>query len=157
MKRAYIFDLDGTLFDTTHRQHLIDGTVTPKDWPAFFEACHLDPPIPHMINLAYAVCNDVDIVFLTGRSADVRQKTLDALNKAFGSAHGTPADWIKNEDLYMRASGDHRADTIVKSELLDQVIADGLTPVMCFEDRSSVVSMWRERGIPCCQVAPGDF
>ena len=66
-------------------------------------------------------------------------------------------DWIWSQDLYMRASGDYRADTIVKAELLDQIIAAGWSPIMAFEDRASVVTMWRERGIPCCQVAPGDF
>lgn len=157
MKRAYIFDIDGTLMDTTHRQHLIDGTITPKNWDAFFAACDQDPPIPHIIELAGKLADGSDILFVTGRSDDVRQKTINSLNVAFYAAFGTPLDWIKSEDIYMRPSGDHRADTIVKSELLDQVIADGWTPIMVFEDRASVVTMWRERGIPCCQVAPGDF
>jgi phosphoglycolate phosphatase-like HAD superfamily hydrolase len=145
MKRVYVFDIDGTLSDTTHRQHLI-----PKDWPAFFAACDRDPPIPHMIEVASHIAGADDILFATGRSEDVREKTLAWLRAHLGM-------WIFSEDLYMRPSGDHRADTIVKSELMDQVIADGWTPVMVFEDRTSVVNMWRERGIPCCQVAPGDF
>jgi hypothetical protein len=29
---------------------------------------------------------------------------------------------------------------------------------MCvYEDRQSVVEMWRNAGLPCFQVAPGDF
>ncbi len=46
---------------------------------------------------------------------------------------------------------------IVKAELLDQIVADGFSPVMAFDDRNQVVEMWRARGIPCAQVAPGDF
>jgi len=28
---------------------------------------------------------------------------------------------------------------------------------MVFDDRDKVVNMWRENGIPCLQVAPGNF
>lgn len=150
MKRVYLFDIDGTLASVEHRKHLIDGTVTPKDWSAFYAACDQDAPIPHMIELARTLALDTDALFVTGRTDDVRDKTLTWLKIQLG-------DWMTSEDLYMRPSGDHRADTIVKSELLDQIIAAGWTPVMAFEDRASVVTMWRERGVPCCQVAPGDF
>ena len=61
------------------------------------------------------------------------------------------------ERLYMRAEQDYRADDIVKSEILDQIIADGFQPDMVFDDRNRVCDMWRERGIRCLQVAPGDF
>lgn len=150
-KRAYIFDIDGTLMDTTHRQHLIDGTITPKDWPAFYAACDQDPPIPHMIGLLWELAAENDILFVTGRTEDVREKTLESFRKHLG-------EWAAaGEDLYMRASGDYRADTIVKSELMDRIIAEGWTPIMVFEDRASVVQMWRDRSIPCAQVAPGNF
>jgi hypothetical protein len=54
----------------------------------------------------------------------------------------------------MRDEGDHRPDIILKKEWLD---ACDVKPSLVFEDRASVVSMWRENGIRCCQVAPGDF
>lgn len=59
--------------------------------------------------------------------------------------------------LRMRRAGDHRPDDIVKREILDQMRADGWRPVMAFDDRARVVKMWREAGIPCAQVAEGDF
>ena len=147
-KRVYLFDIDGTLSDTTHRQHYISGE--PKSWPAFFAACDDDAPIPHIIELVMTLAVETDVLFVTGRTDDVRDKTLAWLKTHLG-------DWISSTDLYMRPSGDYRADTIVKAELLDRVIADGWTPIMVFEDRSSVVTMWRARGIPCCQVAEGNF
>ncbi|KRQ11644.1 hypothetical protein AOQ73_06095 [Bradyrhizobium pachyrhizi] len=148
-KRVYVFDIDGTVADTTHRQHHISGER--KNWDAFFAACDQDAPIPHMVELANTLAGGGDdIIFATGRSEDVREKTLTWLRGQFGS-------WIFPEDVYMRKAGDHRADTIVKAELLEEIRADGWEPIMVFEDRASVVTMWRELGIPCCQVAPGDF
>jgi hypothetical protein len=52
-----------------------------------------------------------------------------------------------------RAAGDHRPDTVLKAEWLDE----GRKPDLIFEDRASVVAMWRARGIVVCQVAPGEF
>lgn len=75
---------------------------------------------------------------------------------------GETAEWcldnkIPYAALYMRAEKDYRDDVIVKSELLDQILADGYEPWIVFDDRSRVVNMWRSRGLTCCQVAPGDF
>jgi hypothetical protein len=41
--------------------------------------------------------------------------------------------------------------------MLTQIKADGWLPIMAFDDRARVVKMWRDNGVPCCQVAPGDF
>jgi hypothetical protein len=45
----------------------------------------------------------------------------------------------------------------VKAELLDQILHDGFSPSMVFDDRDQVVAMRRQRGVPCAQVAPGNF
>jgi hypothetical protein len=59
--------------------------------------------------------------------------------------------------LYMRRDGDHRPDDIVKREMLQQMRVDGWSPIMAFDDRNQVVEMWRANGVPCAQVASGDF
>jgi phosphoglycolate phosphatase-like HAD superfamily hydrolase len=143
---CYIFDIDGTLADCSHRLHFIQGV--PKLWDAFFEACVDDKPIEHVIHMADSLwISGAAIVYVSGRSDQVRRSTLDWLRE-----HGLPAG-----KLYMRKQGDHRPDHVVKMELLDQLIADGYKPRMAFDDRNQVVKMWRERGIPCAQVAEGDF
>lgn len=146
MTRCYLFDIDGTLADCSHRiHHIQDGK---KDWDAFFGACHADVPIKHMIDLALILFDaGNNIVFVSGRSDQCRAATEKWLR-----AHDFPP-----VRLYMRKAGDHRADDIVKGELLDQILADGFQPVMAFDDRDRVVKMWRTRGIPCAQVAEGDF
>ncbi len=146
MTACYLFDLDGTLADCGHRLRHIEGPK--KDWRAFFAACGDDTPITHIARLAKTLWSaESKIVYVSGRSSECRIQTMQ---------------WIKQHDLpqaplYMREEGDFRADDIVKGELLDQVIADGWEPIMAFDDRARVVAMWRARGIPCAQVAEGDF
>lgn len=144
--KCYLFDIDGTIADLTHRLHHIEGDK--KDWPAFFDACEHDAPIPHILDLAKILCEQAIVLLVSGRSDRVRNQTVDWLYR-----HG-----LNNfTTLYMRQDGDHRPDHIVKAELLEQIRADGYEPIMAFDDRNQVVEMWRANGIPCAQVAPGDF
>lgn len=144
--RCYIFDIDGTIADCGHRLPHIQKT--PKDWRAFFAACSDDAPIPHVIELAQDLAeNGAAIVYVSGRSDECREATMDWL-----SLHDLPAG-----SLYMRKAGDHRNDDILKGELLANLLADGFKPVMAFDDRNRVVATWRAHGVPCAQVADGDF
>jgi predicted secreted acid phosphatase len=143
---VYIFDIDGTLADCSHRLHHIQKQ--PKDWRAYFAECRGDAPIQHVIDLLLTIWDaGNDIVYVSGRSDECREDTLNWL-----LTHGLP-----EAPLYMRKAGDHRDDDILKAEILEQVIADGYKPVMAFDDRDRVVAMWRSKGVPCCQVAPGNF
>jgi phosphoglycolate phosphatase-like HAD superfamily hydrolase len=144
--RCYIFDLDGTIADCSHRLPHIQKT--PKDWRAFFAACVDDSPIYHVIKLAqdlYAA--DARIVYVSGRSDECRAVTEEWLER-----HELPVG-----RLYMRKEGDHRNDDVLKAELLAELLADGWKPIMAFDDRNRVVKTWRVNGIPCAQVADGDF
>lgn len=144
----YLFDIDGTLADLRHRLHFIQDK--PANWDAFFEACSDDCPIEDVVSLCRVLSQTgARIILVSGRSDAVRDKTIR---------------WLKDFDvlfdsLYMRKAGDHRQDNIVKSELLDQVLADcGWEEIAgVFEDRDQVVEMYRQRGLRVYQVADGDF
>lgn len=153
--RCYLVDIDGTIADCSHRLPHIQKE--PKDWNAFFDACGRDRPILHMVDLVRSIsADDIEVVFVSGRPERCRQATIDWLKSAFREW-----DWADpvsfSRDLYMRKDGDHRPDDVVKGELLDALLADGWRPIMAFDDRDRVVKMWRSRGIPCAQVAEGDF
>ena len=145
MRPCYIFDIDGTLADCSHRLHHIQKQ--PKDWDSFFSGCDDDAPIAHICDLARLVNLETTVVYVSGRSDQCRDQT---------------EDWLKENNLwtghlYMRSEGDHRPDNLIKIELLEQLRADGFEPVMAFDDRDQVVQAWRSAGVPCAQVAPGDF
>lgn len=146
MTRCYLFDIDGTIADCSHRIHLIQSQ--PKLWDEFFAACHLDKPITHIIGLAIRLSMaGTKIVYVSGRSDQCRAETEDWLCR----------NALPDGPLYMRHEGDHRDDDIIKLELLADLRADGFEPIMAFDDRNRVVAAWRSAGIPCAQVAPGDF
>lgn len=150
MTPCYIFDIDGTLANGDHRLHHIKKE--PKNWAAYFAACSEDAPIQHVIDICRSIgLSDYPlnfaIVYVSGRSDECRRDTQEWLNR-----HHLPTG-----PVYMRQQGDHRPDDILKIELLAHLREDGFEPIMAFDDRNRVVEAWRAAGVPCAQVAPGDF
>jgi phosphoglycolate phosphatase-like HAD superfamily hydrolase len=138
----YVFDLDGTLADCSHRLPMLDGTN--DGWRRFYAACADDKPIEGTISLAKLLAEaGHEVEIWSGRSAEAREQT---------------AEWLRangmNFCVRMRPEGDHRPDHELKAEFLQE---SRQRPALVFEDRSRVVRMWREQGIPCFQVADGDF
>ena len=140
----YVFDLDGTLADCDHRLHHITGAA--KDWRAFFAACGDDKPLEHTLDLLSHLMEGGHLVEIwTGRSDEAREQTL-----AWLAAQGITAP----PSIRMRSAGDRRPDDVVKREFLADC---AVRPDIIFEDRERVVEMWRREGIPCFQVAEGEF
>jgi hypothetical protein len=138
---CYVFDIDGTLADIGHRLHFIEHQ--PKNWDAFYGACHEDTPIPAACRLASDLSGAEEIVLLTGRPEAIRIET-DLWIRARAM--------LLCSRLYMRADGDFRPDVVVKAELMEKLRDDGWRPLMVFEDRGAVVAMHRAKGIPCAQI-----
>lgn len=141
-----VFDIDGTLANIEHRLDYVRSK--PKNWKAF------DAGIPNdKVNLPVAevftsMLFHHDIVLASGRNERSRKATEDWLwdNKLRGY-----------QKLYMRKEDDYRNDSIVKREMLDEIIADyGKKPDMVFDDRPRVVKMWRDAGIFVFDVYQGE-
>lgn len=64
---------------------------------------------------------------------------------------------FKHHSLLMRKEGDYRRDSIVKQEIYEQHIKDKYVVEFVLDDRDQVVSKWRELGLKCLQVQPGNF
>jgi hypothetical protein len=144
--RCYLFDIDGTIADGSHRLHHIQKS--PKDWATYFSCVIDDAPIDHVVELACRLAmTGASIVYVSGRSDVCREQTA-----AWLASWGLPSG-----PLYMRKAGDHKNDDLLKIELLAEVRRDGFAPIMAFDDRNRVVAAWRAAGIPCAQVAEGDF
>jgi predicted kinase len=145
MTKAVIFDLDGTLADATHRLHHIKNGS--HNWDAFFAGCVDDPVIEPIRELAILVAQQgYKIILVSGRSDAVQQETKEWLDR-----NGVPYS-----ELHMRPAGDYRQDFIIKSEILDRILAEGNEIAFVVDDRPSVVAMWRERGLTCLQCRDWD-
>lgn len=141
----YVFDLDGTLANIDHRLHYILGKN--KDYRTFYKECVNDTPITKNIKLLQDLKeNRIDVIILTGRSEEVKNETIEWLNK----------NGLKSIKVIMRKQNDYREDSIVKPELLDNYLKEyGLNKDfvnIIFEDRESMVNKWRELGYTCFQV-----
>lgn len=134
-----VFDIDGTLANIDHRLHHIQQK--PKDWAAFDAGIlddRLNEPVAGVMGSLHKV--GATIILASGRNERSRKATESWLD-----GHGVS---YYVDKLYMRGQDDYRNDSIVKREILDQIIADyGQKPDMVFDDRPRVVKMWRDEGI----------
>lgn len=160
-RNLYVFDLDGTLCDISHRLKYIKNSYGSKlknpNWEKFFKECVNDEPLSGAIEILKSLqrCGKM-VCICSGRSDEVQAETMEWLQ-----LQGID---IIRLILIMRKDGDYRKDTIVKDELLTNVLKilnneyEGITwnPII-FEDRKQVVDMWRNKGFTCYQVAPGEF
>lgn len=153
-KNIAIFDLDGTLCDISHRQHFVRGPRKQRNWKKFFEACSEDVPkwdVIALFNALRGVGWHVEI--WSGRSDMVQKQTEKWLFD-----HGIAVNVSSGVPLTMRPEGDNIKDSELKARFLEAFTRDtGRVPTIIFDDRDQVVEMWRDRGLTCAQVAPGDF
>lgn len=154
-----VFDLDGTLRDVSHRRKYVAGPQ--KDYREFFRQSVHDTPIQPVIDLLRnCVMQGHRVEIWSGCSDEVISETEDWLNRYIKQVHisepGMETYTVYGASLlkHMRPSDDHRPDTVLKNEWLN---AEATKPDMIFDDRQSVVDMWRANGVVCAQVAPGDF
>jgi len=101
-----VFDLDGTLAETGHRQHFLERQ--PQDWKGFFAAADQDPPLAEGVRLALEAAATCEVGYLTGRPERCRRDTVGWLAR-----HGLPEG-----HLWMRRNDDRRPARTTKLEVL---------------------------------------
>lgn len=138
-----VFDLDGTLADISHRVHHVRGGN--RNYGAFFAACNDDAPNSPVIaalNAHWDAGHRVEI--WSARSDQVRAET-----EAWLVAQKIDPRLLVN----MRSAGDTTRDVELKRSWLHALHPDE-RPDVVYDDRQSVVDMWRAEGVACFQVAP---
>jgi len=136
--RAFLIDIDGTL--ANH-----EGIRNPYDTTRY----SLDTVHEHVRTLIYAlVGRGYYPIFCSGRSDEFRAVTASWIHRATN---------LYDFGLVMRPKDDHREDSEVKYDLFDEHIRLVYDVLLVLDDRDRVVDMWRDIGLPCLQVAPGDF
>lgn len=136
LARAVIVDFDGTLA-------LNRGTRRPFDWDRVFE----DTPNWPIIELVRLLSKQHAILVVSGRDEQCRAQSSRWL-----AVHDVPF-----AHLLMRPHRDNRQDAVVKAEIYHQTIRPHWDVAWVLDDRNQTVQMWRDLGLTCLQVAPGDF
>ena len=143
-----IFDLDGTLALIDERRALAAKPNGKINWKTFFapENISLDKPNAAVITAFHAFKEQgFNMVIFSGRDEISRAET-----EAWLDGYDVHFDMMK-----MRPQGSFTPDDILKKQWLDELGADRVFCV--FDDRDKVVQMWRDNGLTCFQVAPGNF
>jgi FMN phosphatase YigB (HAD superfamily) len=160
-----IFDIDGTLLNIEHRLHFLKKS--PKDWKAFRdpELKDLDEPRMEVIRMAESLGSYRKPTHDPGNSVEVYTADVNCLILASARVLAESTDTLKSlskfmdinmfERTYFRPNKDFREDIEVKSDMLDKMRTHGYDPVMAFDDRPSVIRMWRERGLVVADVGYG--
>lgn len=140
---AIIVDVDGTLADRDENNPYSRG---PFEWHRVGEDL-----VHHDIADLVRWFDELGfwIIVVSGRMDDCKDETLAWLL--------TKAN-VKVHKLFMRASGDHRPDEVVKKEIFLEHIRPNFYVKYVLDDRDKVVRMWRdELGLRVLQVADGAF
>jgi phosphoglycolate phosphatase-like HAD superfamily hydrolase len=150
MKNTVIFDIDGTLALNDKRCDLATKFNGKFNFGIFHEPSNikLDEPNYPVIKMIQLFKKDgFNILIFSGRPDSLKEVTIEWLLK-----YEVPFD-----KLIMRDVPRHfMHDDILKKQMLDDHV--DIDDVFCVvDDRQKVVDMWREIGLTCFQVAPGNF
>lgn len=142
---AYIWDLDGTLAIKHPGRDIYDGSKA-----------HLDT-VNHPVADVLEILHDLPVhgggphrIYCTGRGEWDRAVTEAWLERHFNF---DPACG----DLLLMRQNKGRADWKEKLDLYNEHIRGKYNVLGVWDDRQQVVDTWRELGLACFQVAPGDF
>ncbi len=129
-KKIVICDIDGTVANNDHRQHLLQGF---KTWDKFFAHLSEDLPISEVIEFVINLHNEGrDIVFVTGRPARYEEATRKWLERYFDFE-------IK---LIMRQDKDKRNKVEVKKEIfLENFKSEDIFLVI--DNDRDLIKMWQ--------------
>lgn len=150
MKKTVIFDLDGTLALIDARRQLSALPNGKINWDVFFDAKNIKLDLPNIpVIVAFKAMQKAGhrMVIFSGRSDATAKATFAWLDK-FG---------IEPDMIRMRTTGSYAPDDKLKEAWLQDLLDDDEDVLCTFDDRDKVVDMWRQNGITCFQVAPGNF
>tara|TARA_A200000159_G_scaffold25358_1_gene22481 strand:- start:327 stop:803 length:477 start_codon:yes stop_codon:yes gene_type:complete len=141
----YIFDLDHTVIDSSHRQLTrADGTLDLDNWIAncTAEKIYQDKLLPLARLMRSAYSQGHHVIICTAR-------VLSAHDHGFLATHNLRADYILSREM-----GDNRADAEMKRDLLINYFASKNIPLarwtrnaVFYDDNQAVLDMAQDLGI----------
>ena len=127
-----VFDIDGSLTLGPHNR-------SPYEWHKVGQD-KVNSMVRHLVLTQRT--SGRDILIVSGRDSVCRSETIQ---------------WLEDNDipydkLFMRVTGDSRADDIIKEEIIDQDILPNYNIKMWVDDRLKVCRMIHRKGLPLLRV-----
>ncbi len=146
MKKAAVFDIDGTLADVSqHLHHLVHHPDKPRNWDGFHNDC-MEAPVKQdviaLLDFHLSICGH-SIILMTSRNEDYKEQTLLWLEK----------NKIPYHELIMRSSGDRRPSEDVKEGKM-RVVQESYEVVHFYDDHPRVVERISNMGYNVTKI-PG--
>jgi len=143
-RKAIIFDIDGTLANIWHRRKDFDK----KHFDVFMSKMDKDTVNLWCKTLMVAMgYMHYDILLVTGRGEEWRETTENWLQE----------NEIYCDRLFMRPAANNEKDSLIKTQIYNQLIKDEYEILFVVDDRQQVVDSWRELGLVCLQCDVGDY
>jgi predicted kinase len=127
----------------------LDGTMCIHNGRGPFEylKCDTDLLNEPVASIVQKFLGKIQIIYASGREDLCREKS---------------ENWLRVQSLFdgilfMRKTGDHRKDVIIKQEIFDREIRGKYFIEFVIDDRTQVVDFYRGLGLTVFQCAPGDF
>lgn len=136
-RSAIIVDIDGTLAHSSGKRGWYDYDKVHTD--------DVDVIVRYVVSTLEG--KGVEVLIVSGREDNCKDITIE---------------WLKSNavvfsEIFMRKTGDGRKDSIVKEEIFWEHIYPNYNVMCVFDDRNSVISMWRSLGIKTFQCEYGNF
>ena len=139
---AVLVDLDGTVCDVSHRQHLIADRAN-ADWRAYSLQCYADKPVPNIIGLVRFFYDEgLRIALVSGRHEAARTLTEE----------WCADNHLAYDMLVLRAEGDHTPNAEYKVQAVKQLARDGYSVVYAIDDFHKAADALRSVGVPTLLV-----
>lgn len=133
---AIVVDIDGTLAHSSGK----------RGWYEY-DKVHLDDVDIVVRKIITKLAESAYVLIVSGREDNCKDITIEWLK-----SNNIPFD-----EIFMRKTGDGRKDSIVKEEIFWEHIYPKYNVMCVFEDRNSVIKMWRSLGIKTFQCEYGNF
>lgn len=141
---AVIIDVNGTLGDTSKRQHFLDRE--PRDWEGFFSHMIIDKPVDIVHRFVNAQRDHpffCKILMVTGAPEKYRYLMEKWLEQ----------NEVEYDDLYMRGDYQYIKGYVFKQKLITEKLNHKYDIVLAMDDKQECAEMYRELGIPCWVTA----
>lgn len=144
--RVIVTDLDATLADARHREHLAaPGSHIHHDWIEYSKACGDDALIEGAVEAIRILSQHYPIYIVSARNAEAAEETETWLSKHH----------IRWTGLRLRTAEDEQVNAKYKVQYIQRLREAGLEPILMLEDNEDVAAAVSAIGVPVLRVHPG--